>query len=217
MEQVPDLRVPGVLAVAATTTSLAALPLYFLGAQPPEDGAVLTRVLLGSVGGTVLLVFFAAWGSVVRAVAPDLPWLAGAVVTAGAVWIALTFVHLAMEAGAVIAAPSPIDPTVEGPYAPAQFLLQGSAGRLLSAVVVLGSALAVRRARLGPPWLAASGLAVAVVQVVFVPSLYLGADPSRVASAVGWGTTALAPGLAASWLLLLGLQLLRSGRRAGTR
>ena len=93
--------------------------------------------------------------------------------------------------------------------APAQFLLQGSIGRLVTTVLLLASALAISRGRLASRWLAGCAVAIAAVQLAFVPSLFFGAEASNFYSAVGWGGTAVAPGLLVTWILLLSLSLLR--------
>lgn len=207
-------RLAGALGVTATALSLSGLPLYFTAAVP-GDAVVLTRVLLGMLGVSALLVFFVVWGEVIRAAAAGPAWVASTVTAAAAAWVVVTLVHLSLQAGTVIAAPAPVDPTVDGPLAPAQFLLRGSVGRLLTAVVLLASAVALRGGRAGPAWLGGAAVAVAVVQLAFVPSLYFGPDPSRFYSAVGWGGTALAPALVAVWVLALSQALVRGRPLSG--
>ena len=147
-------RLAGVAGLVSFAFSLTVLPLYFLHSGAPPDSNVLTRILLGSLGLISLLVFSAAWGQIITDTASDRPWLSAVTTTPLVILSGLTFVHFSFEAGTVIATLGPVDPTREGVLAPAQFLLQGALGRLLSLAFLAGSAIAIMTAGFLPRWLA---------------------------------------------------------------
>ena len=206
-------RLAGVAGLVSFAFSLTVLPLYFVHSGAPPDSNVLTRILLGSLGLISLLVFSAAWGQIITDTASDRPWLSAATTTPLVILIGLTFVHFSFEAGTVIATLGPVDPTREGVLAPAQFLLQGALGRLLSLAFLAGSAIAIMIAGFLPRWLARAAVVAAVVQACFVPSMYFAPNPSDFYGAVGWGATALAPSFLVAWILLASLTLVRGGVR----
>ncbi|WP_158896220.1 hypothetical protein [Amycolatopsis anabasis] len=210
-------RATGVSGLAFCLLSFVSLPLYFVYSGAPPDWNILTRVLTGALGCAALLVFACAWsrylrragapGGAATATSGGLPETV--VLAAGILWVALTFVHLSLEAGTTIVTVEPIDPTQDGALAPGQFLLQGALGRIVAAVFVGASVLRARQADLLPRWLLLAGAALCAVQLAFVPTVYFGPDPADFYAAVGWCTTALAPGLVVLWLLAVSLAVLR--------
>lgn len=202
-------RWAGVAGLTSTAFSFTTLPLYFVYSGPPPDSNVLTRILLGSFGLVAMIAFACLWGQLLREELPHLGALTAATTAPLLILVGLTYVHFSFEAGAVLTTPEPIDPTREGVLAPAQFLLQGAFGRLLSAAFLAGSAIAITRAGFLPRWVAATAALVAAVQLAFVPSMYFPPDPSHFYGSVGWGATAFAPALLVAWILLASTLLVR--------
>ena len=92
----PATRTAGAFGLTGVVLSLTSLPLWFLQ-EVPSDSVILLRILLSLLGCTAFLVFFPAWGQVVRDTNPTLAPVATTVVASGVLWIGLTFVHLSME------------------------------------------------------------------------------------------------------------------------
>ena len=198
-------RLTGIAGLAAAVLTLIELPLYFVYSGPPPDSNVLTRSLCGILGLTCLAVFMVGVGRLLRNgnVAGQLASVAGVM------WVVVEFVSNGLETGAVIAAPGPIDPTiaVSGTY-----ILYGSSTRLIEALFLIAFAVAVTRTAVLPRWTAVSAYVLAGINLVFVPSLYFGNDPSNFYAANGWGTTASMGGLFMIWLLVINVSVLRSAR-----
>lgn len=216
----PLRKFTGITGVAFTVLQVIEVPLYFVHDGAPPDSNVLTRIVLSLVVLVLLLGFATGVRELVRRADPACGWVADLAHGAALAYVAVTFVAHSLQAGEVIAAAEPVDPTItaEGSY-----LLYGSIGRILTAVFLAAAGYAAVRAGLVPRWAAPSAYAIALVNLAFVPSLYFGNDTGRFFSANGWGTTAAIAGLYAYWVLAFALALLRrgngrhyAGRRTGT-
>ena len=200
----------GTFGMIASIVLLLQVPLYFMYPGPPPDWNILTRILLSIVGSTILIVFLAGFRQVVSRARPDYEWIATTFFAAGLAWMIVGVVAQSMEAGTAIASAAPIDPTIDGPLAPGQFLMYGSIGRLLTSLFTAAAGFAILGTRLMPSWTGRMAYAVALVNIAFVPSLYFGSDAATFYSAVGWGTTASAPTLVILWILTVSLVMVRT-------
>ncbi|MCP3755226.1 hypothetical protein [Streptomyces sp. TBY4] len=196
----------GITGVAFTALQVVEVPLYFLHDGAPPDSNVLTRIMLSLLVLVLLLGFATGLRELVRRADPDCGWVADLAHGAALTYIAVTFVAHSLQAGEVIAAREPVDPTItaEGSY-----LLYGSVGRILTAVFLAAAGYAAVRSGLLSRWAARSAYALALINLAFVPSLYFGNDTGRFFSANGWGTTATIASLYAYWILAVGIALLR--------
>ncbi|MEW2302671.1 hypothetical protein AB0958_22320 [Streptomyces sp. NPDC006655] len=203
-------RLTGVSCIAAAAAFIVEVPLYFVYSGPPPDANVLSRLLIGIVALAFLLVSVTALRELIRRAGPAYEWAGSLVLATGLVYVTITLVSSGLEAGAVIAADHPIDPTVavSGTY-----ILYGSISRLMLALFLTAVGFAVSRTRLLPPWTGRSAYALAGVNLVFVPSLFFGNTPAHFYAANGWGTTALMGAFLSYWLLALGICAYRSGTR----
>ncbi|MGW6917829.1 hypothetical protein ACWGB8_28990 [Kitasatospora sp. NPDC054939] len=202
-------RFTGLAGSAFTALQIIEVPLYFLHDGAPPDSNVLSRILLSLVVLVLLLAFSTGLRELVRRADPGRGWIADLAHGAALVYVAVTFVAHSLQAGEVIEAAAPVDPTItaEGSY-----LLYGSIGRILTAVFLAAAGYAAVASGLLPRWAAGSAYAVAVVNLAFVPSLYFGNDTGQFFSANGWGTTATIASLYAYWILAVAAVLLRRRR-----
>lgn len=124
-------RLTGLAGIAAAAGFIVEVPLYFLYSGPPPDSNVLSRLLIGIVALAALILFVTGFRELVKQVDPACEWIGTAAFATGLVYATITLVSSGLEAGAVIAADHPIDPTitVSGTY-----ILYGSTGRLLLAL-----------------------------------------------------------------------------------
>ncbi|ALV37431.1 hypothetical protein [Streptomyces sp. CdTB01] len=212
MNEVLARRLTGTAGIVAAVAFIVEVPLYFVYSGPPPDANVLSRLLLGIVGLTSLTLFVTAFRELVRRIRPDYEWAAALAFTTGLVYATIVLVSSGLEAGAVIAADRPIDPTitVSGTY-----VLYGSISRLLLGLFLGTLGHVVTRTGLLPRWVGRSAHALAVINLAFVPSLFFGNTPAHFYAANGWGTTALMGALLSWWLLAVGICVYRSA--AGTR
>jgi hypothetical protein len=204
----------GIFGLLAALISLTDIPLYFMYDGAPPQWNVLTRVLVGIVSSTILIVFLVGFRLVICQGRPELEWAATVVLVSGLMWLTFSMVAQSMEAGTAIVSKVPIDATVDGVLAPGQFLLWGSIGRLMTTLFLSASGFAILRGRLMPAWLAWLAFLVAVFNVAFVPAMFFGHDASQFYSAVGWGTTATAPVLVLWWIIIASIVMIRTPARS---
>jgi hypothetical protein len=203
-------RPVGVAGVAAGALSLSTVPLYFVYSGAPPAWNVLTRNLLTILTVMALLPFLTGLRCLITRAGPGHDWAAALVQASGAVYATLILVGVSLEAGVVFGHPgTPVDPTTTGPLADAAILIHGSIGRGVTAVLLLAAGTAIRRTRILPPWLSASALLIALVNLACLPSLYFGTAAATFYSALGWGVTALVASLIGYWILAAGIVLLR--------
>ncbi|OHV34063.1 hypothetical protein CC117_22455 [Parafrankia colletiae] len=188
---------------------LAQTPLYFMYSGAPPDWNVLTRILLSLFGCAFLIAFLVGFWNILRHADPTLDWVATTALCAGLVYVTGVLVSQSLEAGTVIVSEVPVDPTVDGPLAPGQFLLYGATGRTMTALFLVASGFAVSRTRLLHSWVGATAYLLAAANLAFVPSVFFGSDAADFYSAVGWGATAFAASFLMFWVLAVGIAILR--------
>ncbi|MGW2823707.1 hypothetical protein ACWC24_22340 [Streptomyces sp. NPDC001443] len=203
-------RLTGITGIAAAAAFIVEVPLYFVYSGPPPDANVLSRLLIGIVALACLVVFVTALRELVKRVSPAYEWAGTIAFAAGLVYATITLVSSGLEAGAVIAADHPIDPTIE---VSGTYILYGSVSRLMLALFLTAVGYTLSRTELLPRWTGRSAYALAGVNLAFVPSLFFGNTPAHFYAANGWGTTALMGALLSYWLLALGVSAFRSSTR----
>lgn len=204
-------RFTGVAGITAGAGLVAEVPLYFIYSGPPPDSNVLTRLLIGILALGCVLVFATAFRELVRTVAPEAEWVGALAFASGLTYTTVTLVSSGLEAGAVIAADHPVDPTVtvSGTY-----ILYGTISRMLLGMFLVSFGYAASKACLLPRWTHRTAYVLAAVNLAFVPSLFFGNTPADFYAANGWGTTALMGALLSYWLLAVGIATVRSACRA---
>ncbi|MEV5607512.1 hypothetical protein [Streptomyces sp. NPDC052225] len=214
MSDILARRLTGVAGIVTAGSLIIEVPLYFIYSGPPPDANVLSRLLIGIVGLAFLVVFVAAFRELVKRADPAYEWAGTLAFATGLVYATITLVSMGLEAGAVIEADRPIDPTiaVSGTY-----ILYGTISRLMLALFLTAVGFAISRTALLPRWTSRSAYVLAGINLAFVPSLFFGNDPANFYAANGWGTTALMGAILSYWILALGISTYRSAtRRAST-
>ena len=195
--------------IAAGVTVFAAIPLYFIYDGPPPAENVFTRCLITLFTAAFLLVFFSGFAHLIRKQGADHEWQASLFWGASLLYVGFVLLGAAHEAGVAFNAPSVNDPTIDGLLADANILIHGSIKRILTAVLLLAAAFAVRSTRILPRWLEFAAWAIALANLAFVPSIYFGKDPTAFYSAIGWGNTAMVGSLIIYWIIGVASVLLR--------
>ncbi|MGW2515737.1 hypothetical protein ACWC09_01635 [Streptomyces sp. NPDC001617] len=203
-------RLTGVAGIVTAAALIVEVPLYFVYSDAPPDSNVLSRLLLGIIALVSLVVFVTAFRELVRRIRPDYEWAGSIAFATGMVYASVALVSSGLEAGAVIAADRPIDPTitVSGTY-----ILYGSISRLLLALFLTTLGYVVTRTELLPRWVGRSAYVLGAINLAFVPSLFFGNTPAHFYAANGWGTTALMGAILSYWLLAVGITTYRSATR----
>jgi hypothetical protein len=203
-------RLTGVAGITAAAALIIEVPLYFVYSGPPPASNVLARLLLGILGLAFVVLFATAFRELVKRVSPEYEWAAALAFASGLVYGTITLVSSGLEAGAVIAADHPIDPTitVSGTY-----ILYGSISRLMLGIFLACVGFVISRTRLLPRWTCWSAYALAAINLAFVPSMFFGNVPAHFYAANGWGSTALVGAIFSYWLLAVGISTVRSASR----
>jgi hypothetical protein len=213
METTQVRRVTGLCGVLIGLGVTLSVPLYFTYSGPPPASNVLTRDLINLVVMALFIVFVAGFSHVLRRADAANEWVASVVYGAGMLFIGVSLVSVAHEAGVVFGAPDgTLDPTTDGPLAEANILIHGSIKRMLTAVMLFAAGYAVLRGSAFPRWVGWTAHLVALINLTFVPSLFFGRDVTKFYSAHGWGNSALAGCLIGYWMLAVGIVLLRKVR-----
>jgi hypothetical protein len=200
----------GVLIAALTVVTV---PLYFVHSGPPPVANVHARNLLTLLTSAAFVVFFTGFSHLMRRAESAVEWPASLFRAAGLLYMAMTLVAVAHEAGVAFGAPDgSLDPTTDGPLAEANVLIHGSIKRMLTAMLLLAGGFAAVRARLIPRWLGLAAYAIAGFNLFFLPSMFFGTDVTKFYSAHGWGNSAFAGSLILYWTLAVGIVLLRRPR-----
>ncbi|GAA2279850.1 hypothetical protein GCM10010402_40660 [Actinomadura luteofluorescens] len=207
-------RFTGWTGLASAAALIIGVPLYFVYSGPPPDSNVLSRLLLQILALGFLLLFVTGFRELVKSVDSRYEWAGNFAFAAGLAYVLVTLVSSGLEAGAVIAADQPIDPTisVSGTY-----ILYGSIGRMLLAFFLVALGYAVRSTGALPRWTGMSAYVLAAINVAFIPSLFFGNEPAFFYAANGWGTTASLGAILSYWLLTMGVVTLRGERSAARR
>lgn len=207
--------ITGLSGVALAILGIATVPLYFIYPGPPPAWNVFTRELMALFSFAALILFVTGFSYLIRRSGTAYEWVASVFHGAGLLFVALALVAVSLEAGVVFGAPDgTLDPTIDGPLAEGNILIQGSIKRLLTAIMLVAGGFAVLRTGLTPRWMGYAAYVIAAFNAFFVPSLYFGKDATRFYSAIGWGNSAFCASFLAYWILAVGIVLLRQPRAA---
>jgi len=204
-----DLQIRRVIGISGLLMGLlvvVTIPLYFIYSGPPPVWNVLTRSLLSLLFCAFMIIFISGLSCLIRRADSSLDWVASTIYGSGMLFIGLSLVSIAHEAGVVFGAPDgSLDPTTDGALAHANILIHGSIKRLLTVVMLVFAGYAIHRAQLLSAWVGWSAYFVAACNLLFVPALFFGTDVTKFYSAHGWGNSALVGGLLGYWIVAVAI------------
>ena len=227
-------RWTGVAGLFSIGLFLVEFPVYFLrGPMPSLTGPnlcaysmrnarnMLTVAFLDMLIYCLFLVFLAGVRHFIQRTRPGCEWLGRAAFGAGLVYTAITLLADSFEGAiALDALTGSPDPSVIRGLMESQYLLFGSMGLLLMALLLAAFGWACAGQGGFPQWTAWLGVAGAILCLAFVPSMFTGApDLSAFYNPAGWGTTGVIAGFPlAAWVIAASILLMRRGRetRAAT-
>jgi len=213
MNEILARRFTGWSCLAAALALIVVVPLYFVYDGPPPDANVLTRLLISILALGAVLLFATGFRELVRTVSPAYAWAGGLAFAGGLGYVVINLVSNGLEAGAVIAAAHPVDPTISEP---GTYLLYGTIGRMMTAIFLISVGYAIARTGVLPRWTGRTATVLGTVSLAFMPSLFFGNDPAFFYAANGWGTTATMGALFSLWLLATGIATVRSVPRTNS-
>jgi len=226
----PDVRLwTGVAAVAVAALLLAEFTVRTaIGARPELDDPralaefvdrtstqTLVIILIDTVLMASLIVFLAGFRQIITHARRDLQWIADLAYGAGLVFVAVTLVGDAMEAGSALdtvdMAPdaSAIRALTEG-----HILMFGATGCVLLALVSAASGYVTILSRALPQWTGWLAVGVAAANVAWLPSIFGGTSDAGFFSAGGVGVAVFATFPWLAWVIAVGFVTIRSRRSA---
>jgi len=225
-------RLTGMASIACVVLTWGQFPLWMTG-DPPSvyDGAAFTRHL-SSIKNVVftrilfdlgiyvsLMVFGAGFRHLVRQARTECEWVGTLVFGAGAVWAGVTLVADGLEGGAALDAlsgsanPSGVRALVEGTI----LIYNGSIAFAITGLFLGAAGYATFSSGVLPRWTGWVAYTGAALCAMCIPAMYGGAVAYS-----GYNTGAVGPAIIANfppliWLLIVGILLVRNGRRLQTR
>ncbi|HEX6625341.1 MAG TPA: hypothetical protein VF064_16625 [Pyrinomonadaceae bacterium] len=198
----------GMAGVATFALILATVPFYFVYSGPPPARNVLARSLVGMFSLVALLGFVVGLQALARRARPGEEAPATLLGSLGVILVAVDFVAIAQEAGAVLGRTDPFDPTLVGSGAEGALVIYGPVGRILTAALLAAAGAVTVRARLLPAGVGWAAFALGAVQLAFVATYFSGTDPAQFFSVNGWHLPVLGS-LLGLWILSASVALLR--------
>ena len=210
MSEVFVRRATGISALVLTLTVFAVVPLYFVHDGAPPAANVLTRNFVTLLSCAAMLFFVSGFAHVLRRAGAEGEWLASLFQASGMLYVGLALVAASLEVGVVFGAPDGMrDPTIHGPLAEGNMLIQGPVKRLVTAIMLIAAGLGVLRTRVAPRWIGYAAFGFAAFNLCFLPSMFHGTDPTRFYSTIGWGNTAFCGSLFTWWIAAAGILVWR--------
>ena len=181
---------------------------------------ILTIVLIDTVLMANIIVFLGGFRQMITHTRHDLQWIADITFGAGLVFVAITMVGDAMEAGSALDVvrltpdPSAIRALTEG-----HAVMFGATGCVLLAVISGSSAYTVIASRALPRWTGVVAWAVAGLQIFGLATIFGGTSDHFWFSSGGVGVTLTATFPWVAWVITVGIVTIRghSGFRWGLR
>lgn len=227
IHQKPDVR--KLTAYAAGAIALLTLSEFFVkiteGTRPALNSGeelisfitsnstqTLVVIIIDTLLMACLIIFFAGFRQIIIKARRDLNWITDLAFGAGLVFVAVTLVGDAMDAGAALDAAGsyPADASVIRALTEGHMLLFGSIGCVLIALITSTFAYTTFASRAVPRWTAWVGYSVAVTSLLAVPTVFGGTSTTAFGSAAGIGVTLLATFPFLIWVVAVGIVTLKN-------
>jgi len=231
IQRAPDPRlwtgVAGIV-VAVLTLVESSVDLFLVGRRPRLDDRdalvafmtdastpTLIVILIDTFLMAFLIVFLAGFRQLINKTRPDIEWIADLAFGAGLVFVAMTLVGDAMEAGAALDSIGAVsDPSVVRALTEGHVQMFGSMGCVLTALVAAASAHVIFLSGALPRWTGVLAYLVAVANFAAVPTMFAGTNEPTFFSAGGPGIALFATFPWLVWVGSVGVTALRDRRHA---
>ena len=231
IEKAPDPRLwTGVaaLVVAVLTLTESTVDLVLVGRRPRLDDRealvafmtdastpTLVVILIDTFLMAFLIVFLAGFRQLITKTRPDIEWIADLAFGAGLVFVGLTLVGDAMEAGAALDSIGAVsDASVVRALTEGHAQMFGSMGCVLTALVAAAAGHVIFLSGALPRWTGWLAYVVAVANAAAVPTMFAGTNESTFFSAGGPGIALFATFPWLVWVGSVGVTALRDRRHS---
>lgn len=171
----------------------------------------LTVVIVDTLLMSCLIIFFAGFRQLIIKARRDLAWITDLAFGAGLVFVTVTLIGDAMDGGAALDTVNSYlpDATVIRTLTEGHMLMFGSIGCILIALVSATFAYTTFASRAVPRWTGWIGYAVALMNLLAIPTVFGDTDPKNFFSAGGMAVTLLATFPFLLWVITVGIVTLR--------
>ncbi len=171
----------------------------------------LAVIIIDTLLMSCLIIFFAGFRQLIIRARRELSWITDLAFGAGLVFVAITLVGDAMDAGAALdtVGTYAADPSVIRALTEGHMLIFGSIGCIITALITATFAYTTFASRAVPKWTGWVGYSVAVVNLLSVPTVFGGTNATSFFSAGGAGVTMLATFPFLIWVIAVGIVTIR--------
>jgi hypothetical protein len=218
------------LAVAALLATEFFVRLY-MGDRPDLDDSealaafmddygrqTLVKIMIDLFLMTAMIVLFGGFRQIITMSRPDLQWLTDIAFGAGTVFVAITLVGDALEAGSALdAIGMPPDPSAIRALTEGYTLLFGAVGCVLIALIAGASGYVTLLSGALPAWTGWVAVGVAATNLLAVPTMFGGTSTNDLWSAGGVGVAVIATFPFFAWAVVVGVATVRGDRHHALR
>ncbi len=222
MSDVTVRRWTGAFGVAAGVLLLVELGLYFAAGTPPKledtikfsdyvtknNGIFLTATLGAALSGACIIVLLAGFRNLIRRARSEYEWASMLVFGVGLVDAALILVFGTLIGGATLDTVSKAEPAVVRALFEGSILIGGSVGLITDALLFASAGYAILGTSALPKWTGWASYAAVILDLVAVPSIYGGTDPSGFYTAFGYAPLILGTFPFVVWLFIIGISMM---------
>lgn len=201
-------RRTGYIGIAIFILNAVVIPLYFIYDGPPPLWNILTRGLINIFSCVGVIAFAAGFQSMVTGVDSKNGFLGAFIGLIGLGYAILVLAAESIQIGSVWAHVEPIDPTVVGNGGEGALLIYGPIERVLCAVFLIASGVAIKTLML-PTWIGWFSYLAGLYQLAFVPTIFFMSSPTNFYSTNGWNIP-IAGGVFLWWVLVVSISLVKN-------
>jgi len=169
--------------------------------------SILVVIVVDTLLMACLIIFFAGFRQLIISAKRDLAWITDLAFGAGLVFVAVTLVGDAMDAGAALDTVNSYaaNSVVLRALTEGHMLMFGSISCVLTALVTATFAYTTFASGAVPKWSGWVGYGVAILNLLAVPTVFGGTEATAFGSAGGFGVTLLATFPFLAWVVAVGI------------
>lgn len=181
--------------------------------MPTAANATIAVITIDTLLMASLLVFFAALRQLVTTERPEHKWIADLAFAASIVFVAITLVGDAMDAGSALdAVGQAADASVIRALTEGHIFIFGSIGGVMIALITLCFAYVTLATKVVPAWTGHLAYVVAALNLLIIPTAFNGSDATNFFSAGGLGVTLVSTFPFLVWVISIGIVTIQNQR-----